>query len=266
MSKLSVETEFDKAVSAVATSMADCEVKKHYGTCSECDCLRCDVKSYQTHCMQSFAEVDKIRVYNTLARDLAQRLPEEKQSMNKWETFWYGLEYYIRDVGPWLLYAILFAVISLLGVILLVRGLCGFVATAQSLDDYDPARYALPGENPYAGYYRKHILDTLDKTFKYTDDLNKDGLVNCIDYAITFKLLWDKQYDPKNCEIVRNVSGSMNHLFIRVRQYSTQPWECIEPQAAKRDITRYFMEDFWDTYNPIYNIYGETEQWLKEVR
>ena len=57
----------------------------------------------------------------------------------------------------------------------------------------------------------------------------------------------------------------MNHLFIRVRQYEARPWECIEPQAATKDITNYFMEDFWDPklYNPIYNIYGETDYWLK---
>ena len=81
-------------------------------------------------------------------------------------------------------------------------------------------------------------------------------------------MIWDKMYEASNCEIVRNKSGTMNHLFIRTRQFEGKPWECIEPQAATKDITKYFMEDFWspNVYNPVYNIYGETESWLKEVK
>lgn len=153
-------------------------------------------------------------------------------------------------------------------IVILLSLLCIHQMNAQSLNDYDFTRYALPGEAGYAGKYRKNILDTLDKTYKYAVDVNKDGEINCIDYSCIFKKLWDKSFDSSNCEIVRNKSLKMNHLFIRVRQYGGRPWECIEPQAAKKDITKYFMEDFWSAkeYNPIYNIYGETDKWLKEIR
>ncbi len=146
--------------------------------------------------------------------------------------------------------------------------ICTYQINGQSLNDYDYTRYALPGEASYAGIYRKNILDTLDKTYKYAVDVNNDGLINCIDYSCIFKTLWDKSFDSKNCEIVRNKSLTMNHLFIRVLQHGGTSWECIEPQAAKKDITKYFMEDFWSAreYNPIYNIYGETEKWLQELK
>lgn len=264
MSKLSVETEFDKAVDAVATSLADCELKKKYGTCNEAMCLQCDMKKYQNNCMNGFADMDKIRVYNIVSRDLAMRDPQQKEPAKGLDAAKIGAQYYAKEVGKDLGYIV--AVILAIICIVFLPVTCIGRMYGQSLNDFDYTRYALPGEASYAGKYRKHVLDILDKTNKYVTDINKDGLTNCIDYSITFKRLWDKQYDPNNCEIVRNKSNTMNHLFIRVRQNGNTQWECIEPQAAKQDITRYFMEDFWTAaeYNPLYNIYGETDRWLEE--
>lgn len=262
MSKLSVETEFDKAVEAVATSMTDCELRKKYGTCDSKMCLQCDMKKYQDNCMKGFADMDKIRVYNIVARDLATRDPQEQKVLTGKDALKAKIRYDIKES------VIPISGLIILLIIMLLIGFSPVLATlhGQSLSDYDYTRYALPGESSYAGKYRKHVLDILDKTNKYATDINEDGLINCIDYSVIFKRLWDKQYDPKNCEIVRNTSSIMNHLFIRVRQHGGTQWECIEPQAARADITKYFMEDFWAAteYNPLYNIYGETEQWLKE--
>lgn len=262
MSKLSVETEFDKAVNAVATSLADCELKKKYGQCREAECTQCDMKKYQENCMKGFADMDKIRVYNQVQRDLAMRDPPQQQYATGRDAKLAILKYDLKEtVGPIVGVLVVLLLLLLLGFTPVLAALHG-----QSLSDFDYTRYALPSEAGYAGLYRKHILDTLDKTNKYATDINEDGLINCIDYSVIFKRLWDKQYESKNCEIVRNKSKTMNHLFIRVRQNDNTSWECIEPQAAKKDITKYFMEDFWTAaeYNPLYNIYGETERWLKE--
>lgn len=265
MSKLSVETEFDKAVTAVATSLVDCELKKKYGPCNKDSCTRCDMYKYQQNCMNGFADMDKIRVYNIVSHELALRDPPQTKCATGLEATKLKIEYQLRETAmPIIGYIIIIFFFLLL--IVAVPSTCCANLYGQSLNDFDFTRYALPTEAPYAGLYRKHILDILDKTYKYVTDINDDGLVNCIDYSITFKRLWDKQYNSKDCEIVRNKSSSMNHLFIRVRQYGGRPWECIEPQAAKKDITKYFMEDFWSSaeYNPLFNIYGETDKWLKE--
>lgn len=262
MSKLTVETEFDKAVTAVATSLADCELKKKYGTCKESDCATCDMKKYQENCMNGFADMDKIRVYNIVSRDLARRDPPAQERLTGKAARLAIMKYDLKEtVIPIIGILIIVIVLLLVGFTPVLAALHG-----QSLNDYDYTRYALPGEAGYAGLYRKHILDTLDKTYKYATDINKDGFINCVDYSVIFKRLWDKQYDSRNCEIVRNKSSTMNHLFIRVRQNSNTPWECIEPQAARKDITKYFMEDFWSVaeYNPLYNFYGETDRWLEE--
>lgn len=266
MSKLSIETEYDKSVEAVAVSLADCNNRKVWGICSESDCATCPMKQYQDNCMNGFADVDKLRVYNRLQVLVSQQeVPDTKEYAAGKDALKIKANYYVHEIGS--IFATAAAIVFIPLLLLIIPGSCVARLSAQSLKDYDYTRYALPGEAGYAGKYRKQILDTLDRTKQYVTDVNKDGEINCIDYSCTFKMIWDKMYEASDCEIVRNKSGTMNHLFIRTRQYTGRPWECIEPQAAVKDITKYFMEDFWspDIYNPVYNIYGETEQWLKEV-
>lgn len=264
MGKLSVETEYDKAVDAVATSLADCHLKKKYGVCK--DCSTCDTLRQQTNCLSNMPDIDRIRVNNTVQRLILQMDPPEQKPLKGKEYLKASVFFYVRDA----LHNFVKVLAPFVGMMLFILFLVcvsqcyeGTYLYGQSLSDYDYSKYALPGEAAYAGKYRKCILDTLDKAKKYARDINKDGEINCVDYACIFKVLWDKQYDPSNCEIVRNKSGTMNHLFIRVRQYAGTPWECIEPQAALKDINRYFMEDFWppDIYNPVYNNYEEAEYW-----
>ena len=60
---------------------------------------------------------------------------------------------------------------------------------------------------------------------------------------------------------MRNVNKEkgMNHLFVRVRN-DKHEWVYLEPQ---QNCT---MEEYWgDKYNPVFNIYGETEYWLKKA-
>ncbi len=112
-------------------------------------------------------------------------------------------------------------------------------------------------------------LSVLPQDYAYPkvqgSDINGDGKINCIDYAISYKLIWD-QYNSASkykCEIVRNKNPNtgMHHLFIRIRNFYTYEWEYIEPQNGIK------MELFWgDKYNPAYNILGETEWWLQRRR
>ena len=270
MSKLSVETEYDKAVEAVAVSLSDCESRKTWHICNEADCISCKIKAYQDNCMNNFADVDKLRVYNTVQALVAgQPVPENPDEIAKgFEAFKIRIacewHHFINVVAPVL--AIPFWILLIIFILSITISTCSFKIYGQSISDY--SHWALPGEVEYKGKYRKQILDTLSRTEQYVTDVNKDGEINCIDYSCTFKILWDKMYNASDCEIVRNKSSTMNHLFIRTRQFSGKPWECIEPQAAAKNITRYFMEDFWppDIYNPTYNIYGETDVWLEEVK
>lgn len=271
MGRLSVETEYDKAVEALATSIADCHLRKKYGSCQETECATCTTYAQQVNCLNGMPDIDKIRVNNTIARQLADRDPPQEEPLTGAEYLKASVSFYLKDFAGNLIKLLAPFIGMLLFILFLVcvsQCYTGTYLYSQSLSDYDYSKYALPGEAASAGKYRKHVLDILDKTKRYARDINNDGEINCVDYACIFKILWDKQYDPKHCEIVRNKSGTMNHLFIRVRQYAGTPWECIEPQAALKDINRYFMEDFWppDIYNPVYNDYEEAEYWYDYAR
>ena len=117
----------------------------------------------------------------------------------------------------------------------------------------------------YTNYYTedKWIVDTLNRTHSQVKDVNHDGVVNCIDYTITYKRLWDLQYPTDCCEIVRNynVHTEWHHLFISVRGTNKAKWIFIEPQGTQFN---YRMTDYWkDKYDPTYNIFYETKMWLE---
>lgn len=111
----------------------------------------------------------------------------------------------------------------------------------------------------------KRVVRTIETVHKNIRDMNNDGKINCIDYATSFKIEWDKNYDPWKCIIVRNKNENthMHHLFNRVRDnlnedIYVEPW-CWNP-------CKYTMDDNWDsTYDPKYNIENETYIWLREA-
>ncbi len=115
------------------------------------------------------------------------------------------------------------------------------------------------------------IRDKLRSTHRHVHDRDVDGLVNCIDYTLTFKEEWDKDMPPNHCQIVRNyqktVFAKMNHLFVRVKLSDTGKWLYIEPQA-KYERRNYKMSDYWGwpKYNPQYNKLGETVYWMSLCR
>lgn len=77
-------------------------------------------------------------------------------------------------------------------------------------------------------------------------DINFDGLVNCIDFSITFRNLYG---DMATLIINRNPNTGMNHMFVRV-------WDGtsiidIEPQGKPNN---YSMGGNWSmVYDPAYN-------------
>ena len=116
-------------------------------------------------------------------------------------------------------------------------------------------------------YLDRFIVFTIKAAQRDVHDTNLDGKVNCIDYTLMFKTIWDKSYKntPYKCEIVRNRHDPvMHHLFIGIRYDGKMV--LVEPWAS--DPEWYLMEYNWDKrkYNPNYNIYGETAKWMSEFR
>jgi len=109
------------------------------------------------------------------------------------------------------------------------------------------------------------ILATLERTHSQVRDVNKDGLVNCIDYAVTFKRQWDKYYDPARCGIEhnQNYTTGWNHLFVRCFPKDSIFWVSVEPQAtgAVYDMYTYWGDKYWGVYD-----YDDTEYWLSRCK
>ena len=114
--------------------------------------------------------------------------------------------------------------------------------------------------NPTALKTDERICTVLKATQRMVRDTNSDDKINCVDYAVTFKLEWDNRYNDYECEIVRNKNDNTHwhHLFVRVKSGDT--WLYVEPQGT---CESYNIKNYWkDKYDSKYNVYGETELWL----
>jgi len=85
-------------------------------------------------------------------------------------------------------------------------------------------------------------LRKVETDLKKNIDVNKDGLLNCIDAALHFyKYFPDKS---KVCILLNyNKETGMNHLFNGVLVDGV--WRAVEPQAAYSGKSPYWMRDVW---------------------
>lgn len=224
MSRISVETEYDKAITAFARSYAMCYSAK----CKGDGCKMCPTYKQQENVYQNMADADKLRVQYETALIIGMQNPPEVNELRAtlgaiWDCKW------------------------LILLLLITIGLVFFVPAILYGDSVESDR----------------IQIVLKETYYNLHDVNGDDKLNCIDYAIVFKNVWDKSYPSEECELVRNLSKDLNHLFVRIKKNGT--WVCVEPSAYYYGyINRYTMKAFWeDKYDPRYNFYNETDYWMK---
>ncbi len=223
-------TDIDKNLDTLARVKADCTYRQYYNIC-KLDCNKCKTNSKFNLCFNQLAICDQLRV-NENAKELA---------INKIAYYRY---YRINRIKNKTLLIFIFSLL----VILFFIGVSFAHADTSIMKAYKNDRM---------------ITATLVDTHTHVHDCNDDGLVNCIDYTMQFKKEWDKKYTPKNCEIVRNNNGKngFHHMFIRCRKDEMADWVYVEPQGT---YLNYDMYDFWnDRYECFWNIYGETELWMR---
>jgi hypothetical protein len=136
---------------------------------------------------------------------------------------------------------------------IVIACIAGFKSCMNSLgvnDDTTP-RDKIPIER---------IEDTLKLTHENIKDVNKDGLVNCIDYAYLFK-----KYYGYHARIIRNVNKEtgMDHLLNAVQFTDRDPiskWIFVEPQGDKYT---WRPDTYWGSkYDHEYD-YDETWKWYR---
>ena len=234
------ETFTDLAVRELAKSRSACICRIQFGRCTKEECKHCSVNRQFARCYNELSDYDKQRVHS------------------------YAAEKWVEDSrDPWQWCSFPKLVASFTGLMLaILGGLAVMVFMFNILAN-------LPGDKPpvYSDT-DVYIIEAMKKSHANISDLNNDGLVNCIDYACSFKLAWDRLF-PKYkgwCKIVRNYNptNGFNHLFIKVSGIDGT----VFVEAWAKNINKYTMYENWPNgrYNPEYNFYGETWLWMSKVR
>jgi hypothetical protein len=130
-------------------------------------------------------------------------------------------------------------------VILILGGMMWLVTTVKSYTELG----SMPGDTvpkTAGAATQDDISSTIGYVASIVHDVNKDNLVNCIDYAVLFY-----KYFPGECVIIvnRNRNTGMHHLFNAV--WIARKWIYLEPQGPQ---SNYDMSSVWGKkYNPYYN-------------
>ena len=225
-------TSMDKNMDTLIKVRARCLFLEATCACSACSCSACEVYRKYTACYQSLAWCDQLKVDHEADRLFAHKM----------------MSYRLLRRNRLQMRVIRGTLITALVVML------AMVAVDKAHGQPMP-------QTPNYYYKDAFIVRLLKETHSQVEDVNFDGDVNCIDYAVTFKELWDSRYPAGRCEILRNYNraAGWHHLFISI---NVGRWLYIEPRGNAHN---YRMSDFWgDRYNPAYTLFGETSKWLEE--
>ena len=124
----------------------------------------------------------------------------------------------------------------------------------------------LVSASPCSKELRERIEVTLDATHRNIKDMNGDYIVNCVDWAMTFKSEWGKRYPAALCRLVYNHNKSTGWAHMLVRVKYTQDdyyWTHVEPQG---NAEVWDPATFWgDDYSPYWNSdsLNSVSPWLK---
>lgn len=159
-------------------------------------------------------------------------------------------------------FSVIMSSIALIAMCLLIFWSCSSIKSCVSPNPKDVVRDV---DVPEAMYLRNHrndlsniplIFDTIKKYG--VPDMNQDGLIDCIDYALWFRLLYGTD---ARLVINNNRSTGMNHMFILI--ISGYDFLAVEPQGDKY---RYSMGSVWgNKYDERYN-QDVTSKWGQAIR
>ena len=232
------ETFNDFAVRELAAGRSACICRIQFGRCTKDECTSCDIGRQYRNCYNQMNDYDKQR----LSKYVSQNYVQDSLYPGKWMSY----KALRKHTAKW------FALIAV----------CLFFI-------FIPLFLMAPGDKPsdvhtVSQSTNNQIIVTIKLAQKYVKDVNRDGKVNCIDYACSFKLIWDAIYPEQagDCIIIRNHSLTLNHLYVGV--YENNSLIFVEPWTSNPDV--YDMQTIWgEKWNPRFNKYDETEKWLNKT-
>lgn len=230
------ETFNDLAVRELAKGRSACICRIQFGRCAKEECASCQIHAQYERCYNQMSDYDRQR----LSSYVAEQWQEDSLSPDQW----LGPTEYVK-----------YNLKVFLGILL--SGVIMFALSAFFICEAAAEPYKWPGES-----LDSKVVRCIEENNRTIRDYNKDGRVNCIDYACGFKRLWDKYYPESayRCVIVRNMNPAkkVHHLFIKIGMIDVEPWS--------EDPRHYGMMENWSSYwyDPTCNIYGETGIWMRK--
>lgn len=238
----------DIAVNELGKQRARCICCIQFGRCKQSHCKTCKYE----------------RQYNELVSAMS---VYDKQRLSSYISSWYNK--YSAQPGAFMTNKGFkrYTLGNLLLVLLFLVLLIGTISLSE----------VLPGDRPPVTSYYEIPADLDERISNMRSyvavnvyDHNRDGTINCIDYATCFYEYW-ALYNSEECEIVRNYgSGNMNHLFVIIYtdelMIEIEPWyNLAEVNTYMHSTPVYLMSDIWGSlYDRRYNIYGETVKWVMQ--
>ena len=232
----------DLAVRELAKSRSACMCKVQFGRCTREQCRTCRVNLRYQKCYKQLSDYDKQRCDHYTAEMWLERSRDP--------IVWSSFRGVVLRLLGWIVFAALFMSLPFL------------LFECSSMPAAKPDRAHMPAE------LDRRIVQVMKLTHSQVRDLNRDGLVNCIDYTCTFKREWDATFPERKtmCTIIRNYNPftKFHHLFIRI--YDGDNLVYVEPRAD--NPYRYLMEENWTSgrYDPRFDIVGETYDWMERVK
>ncbi len=261
------ETFNDLAVRELAQSRAKCICLIQNKRCKKGECASCPTFKRYFNCFSQLSDYDQQRLHNYTAEYYSFFSASPSNFMKHKD--------YCRYYGK--MVAIIIGCLAVFCLMFSVPAPC------------DTKLREVSSQDEISEVYLGLIQETFEKVEKshlFRTDISGDGLINCIDRAILFKLMWDDNVctqilDDTNitcedkmkrsylfcqtCELVRNFNpGQLNHLFVMIYEPNIHKYIALEPDTNWKDD--FIMTSVWgERYNTNKNFYNETEKYMSQL-
>lgn len=245
--KFSFESDFEKGLDTLAEVKAYCTYCRNTGICKPDDCSTCPKQKWFLESVRTLIPIDLLKIdmmsVEKLKRYLEVSAPEKRNREAR-------KRYYIEGLK----------MILILVTALMIAPFLLTLFFMRVAGDYPPP---LGGwEKRYQKPYVERVLKTVHEEIY---DMNRDGKINCQDYAVLFKWVWDRDIGLDfEVEITHNLNfrTGMNHLFITLQCEGGTYY--IEPQRNYNE--EYLMERVWGSaFDYRCNVYAERNWWYKRM-
>lgn len=208
----------EKNVDALAEVKAECMYRQYRKSCDAARCLTCAMHDKLMSCYVQLSLCDQLKVDTRADKLFAERVCHADAIRHDTRA---------NRMSSVIGYLLPFA----FGIVMLLFARACFGEPVSVYDD---------------------IGNVVEQTHSQVRDKNYDGKVDCVDWSLTFKGLWEKSHGFGTCILVENHNErtDMHHMFVKVSLVSNI-WTFVEPQGTRDGWAPY---DVWgDKYSPAYN-------------